>query len=102
MTDATGVSSWAFNLLGQVTSLATPQGTFSYTYNQWGQPATMTDSSGVWTTLYDVHHRAVGMTNPWGCAFVNCGLERPLGLGVGGGLLSRAREDIIRAIRPLA
>ena len=44
MTDATGVSSWVYNLLGQVTSLATPQGSFAYTYSgDLGQPDTRTD-----------------------------------------------------------
>ena len=67
MTDATGVSSWVHNLLGQVTSLSTPQGLFTYTYSgDLGQPLTMVDSSGTWTAMYDEYHRSVGMTNPWG------------------------------------
>ncbi|MCH7944556.1 MAG: RHS repeat protein, partial [Armatimonadetes bacterium] len=67
MTDATGVSSRVHNLVGQVTSLTTPQGSFTYTYSaDLGQPNTMVDSSGTWTALYDQYHRSVGMTNPWG------------------------------------
>ena len=67
MTDATGTSSWVMNLAGQVTSLATPQGSYTYSYSSdLGQPTTMVDSSGTWTAMYDQYHRSVGMTNPWG------------------------------------
>ena len=49
-----------------VTSLRTPQGSFTYTYTaDLGQPLTMVDSSGTWTALYDQYHRSMGVTNPW-------------------------------------
>lgn len=66
MTDATGTTSWVHNILGQVTSLTTPQGSYTYAYNaQYGRPETVTDVNGVWSKTYDQWHRSVSTTNPW-------------------------------------
>ena len=66
MADATGTSSWVYNLLGQVTSLTTPQGSYTYSYDSnLGRPTTTVDVNGTWTALYDVYDRAYGSTNPF-------------------------------------
>lgn len=68
MTDATGVSSWSYNIAGDITQLVTPQGTIDYAYDTWGRTTSVTEV-GVGATTYDwnsVYDVVSSMTNSFG------------------------------------
>ncbi|MEQ1934549.1 MAG: hypothetical protein ABL962_11855, partial [Fimbriimonadaceae bacterium] len=64
MQDGSGLTTWTFDALGNLTGLNTPQGNISYGYSDWGERQSMTDATGTTSYDYDNLGRLTKLTNP--------------------------------------